>query len=178
MFTGRISHRGSVDDFGRSIESLLQYLPDRRQKLLGALEAFHITPAQSHRHASLSDTTSDSLREIPDAPFSSLTPGQLVMCAQVVDTALFKSYLIVRPGLLGPLCRRDNWCEVVEVEEMLAAREVCTLSCHFSRQDQLKVLSVRNSLSSLICIMSGRCIPRRWSSFASEYAVHFCAPSR
>ncbi|KAF8486196.1 hypothetical protein DFH94DRAFT_623079 [Russula ochroleuca] len=111
------------DTFSRSIESLLQYLPDRRQKLLSALEAFHITPAQSHRHASLSETSIDSLRGIPDAPFSSLTPEQLVLCAQVVDTALFKSYLVVRPGLLGPLCRRDNWCEVADVEETLATRE-------------------------------------------------------
>lgn len=116
-----------LDSFTSSVESLLKYLPDRRQKLLGALEAFHITPAQSHRHASLSDTSSDSLRGIPDALFSSLTPEQLVLCAQVVDTALFKSYLVVRPGLLGPLCRRDNWCEVAEVEETLAAREACTL---------------------------------------------------
>ena len=124
----RFIYRDYLDDFSRSLESLLQYLPDRRQKLLGALEAFHITPAQSHRHASLSDTSRDSLRGIPDTPFSSLTPEQLVLCAQVVDTALFKSYLVVRPGLLGPLCRRDNWCEVAEVEETLAAREVCTFS--------------------------------------------------
>ncbi|KAI0303616.1 CNH domain-containing protein [Multifurca ochricompacta] len=112
-----------VDNFSRSVESLLRYLPDRRQKLLGALEAFHITPAQSNKHASLSDTSSESLRGIPDTPFPSLTPEQLVLCAQVVDTALFKSYLVVRPGLLGPLCRRDNWCEVAEVEEVLVARE-------------------------------------------------------
>jgi len=160
----------AVDDFTRSAESLLKYLPDRRQKLLGALEAFHITPAQSHRHASLSDISSDSLREIPDAPFSSLTPEQLVLCAQVVDTALFKSYLVVRPGLLGPLCRRDNWCEVAEVEETLAAREVCALPFSFiHRQDGFTVLLlVRNSLSSSTCIMSGRCIPKLWSSFAGE----------
>jgi hypothetical protein len=117
-------HRDSADNLSRSVEGLLRYLPDRRQKLLGALEAFHIIPVQSHRHVALSDTSSDSLRGIPDAPFSSLTPEQLVLCAQVVDTALFKSYLVVRPGLLGPLCRRDNWCEVAEVEETLAAREV------------------------------------------------------
>jgi len=57
-----------------------------------------------------------------------LTPDQLVRYAQIVDTALFKSYLIVRPGLLGPLCRVDNWCEVSEVEETLAAREVSYLT--------------------------------------------------
>ncbi|KAI0267682.1 hypothetical protein BC834DRAFT_923439 [Gloeopeniophorella convolvens] len=112
-----------TDSFSRSIESLLRYLPDRRMKILGALEAFHITPAQSHQHAPLADTSIDSLREIPDVPFSALTPEQLVRCAQVVDTTLFKSYLVGRPGLLGSLCRRDNWCEVSEVEEALAARE-------------------------------------------------------
>jgi hypothetical protein len=128
LFQRRFIYQDYVDNYSRSVESLLQYLPDRRQKLLGALEAFNITPAQSHRHASLSDTSIDTLRGIPDAPFSSLTPEQLILCAQVVDTALFKSYLVVRPGLLGPLCRRDNWCEVADVEETLAALEVCTFS--------------------------------------------------
>jgi hypothetical protein len=160
----------SADNFTRSVESLLRYLPDRRQKLLGALEAFHITPVQSHRHVSLSDTSSDSLRGIPDAPFSSLTPEQLVLCAQVVDTALFKSYLVVRPGLLGPLCRRDNWCEVAQVEETLAAREVCVLfpSFFFSYKLSFTAFLFRNSRSSLICTMSGRCTLKLWSSFASE----------
>jgi Vam6/Vps39-like protein vacuolar protein sorting-associated protein 39 len=41
-----------------------------------------------------------------------------------VDTALYKSYLLIRPALLGPLCRVANWCEVSEVEEELRAREV------------------------------------------------------
>lgn len=74
----------------------------------------------------------------------------------------------MRPGLLGPLCRRDNWCEVAEVEETLAAREVCTFSFSLRTQDKLMVFSVRNTLSSLICIMSEKCIPKLWSSFASE----------
>lgn len=157
----------STDNFTRSVESLLRYLPDRRQKLLGALEAFHITPVQSHRHVSLSDTSSDSLRGIPDAPFLSLTPEQVVLCAQVVDTALFKSYLVVRPGLLGPLCRRDNWCEVAQVEETLAAREVGAFPLHFIKTE-LTAFLFRNSRSSLICTMSGRCTLKLWSSFASE----------
>jgi hypothetical protein len=59
---------------------------------------------------------------MPDSPLRALTPEQLIRCAQVVDTALFKSYLIIRPGLLGPLCRRDNWCEVVEMEGLLMNR--------------------------------------------------------
>ena len=55
---------------------------------------------------------------------SSLTPEQLIQYSRIVDTALFKAYLIIRPGLLGSLCRLPNWCEVEEVEEVLTAREV------------------------------------------------------
>lgn len=64
----------------------------------------------------------DELYALPDSPLRSLTPEQLVRCAQVVDTALFKSYFIVRPGLLSSFCRRDNWCEVSETVEMLKER--------------------------------------------------------
>jgi hypothetical protein len=55
----------------------------------------------------------------PDASLTSYTPAQLQRTAQVVETALFKCYLHAKPGLLGPLCRIDNWCEVEEVEELL-----------------------------------------------------------
>lgn len=149
----------------------MRYLPDRRLKLLASLEALHITPAQSHRHASLSETSSDSLRAIPDASFSSLTPEQLVLCAQVVDTALFKSYLAVRPGLLGPLCRRDNWYEVAEVEEMLAARGVSIL--WFYWLDKPTRHSIRNFLNLLTYTTSEKCTLELWNSFASEF-VGFC----
>jgi hypothetical protein len=91
----------------------------------GALSAVHITPSQSHRFPNLSETSTEDLLALPNAPLSSLTPEQLIRFAQIVDTALFKSYLVIRPGLLGPLCRLDNWCEVSEVEEMLQEREVC-----------------------------------------------------
>ena len=57
-------------------------------------------------------------------PLTSLTPDQLIRFAQVVYTALFKSYLLTMPGLLGSLCRIENWCEVSEVETLLKEREV------------------------------------------------------
>lgn len=31
--------------------------------------------------------------------------------------------MVVRPGLIGSLCRQPNWCEVEEVEEILMAKE-------------------------------------------------------
>ena len=112
------------DDLHRSIETLLRYLTDRRPKVAGALATLNITPAQSHQIAHLSETSTEDLLALPNASLSSLTPEQLLRFAQILDTALFKSYLFMRPGLLGPLCRVPNWCEVEEVEEELRAREV------------------------------------------------------
>jgi len=81
-----------------------------------------------------------------------LTPDQLVRYAQIVDTALFKSYLIVRPGLLGPLCRVDNWCEVSEVEEALAAREVSFVAVfHGGPARSLAVLEIHRTHIPLQC---------------------------
>ncbi|CCL98167.1 uncharacterized protein FIBRA_00161 [Fibroporia radiculosa] len=111
------------DDFHRSIEALMRYLSDRRPKVAGALEALNITSSQAHEMPSLSSVSLDELFGMASVPLSALTPEELVRFAQIVDTALFKSYLLVRPGLLGPLCRLGNWCEVSEVEEVLRARE-------------------------------------------------------
>lgn len=112
----------------RSIETLLRFLSDRRPKFGGALEALHINPSQSHQIASLSEISTEDIFALPNLPLSSLTPDQLLRFAQIVDTALFKSYLVIRPGLLGPLCRVPNWCEVSEVEEELRVRKVLSIS--------------------------------------------------
>lgn len=107
------------------METLLRYLSDRRPKVAAALAAVGITPTnQSHEIAFLSETSVEDLFALPNAPLSALTPEQLLRFAQIVDTALFKSYLLIRPGLLGSLCRVSNWCEVSEVEEELLARKV------------------------------------------------------
>jgi hypothetical protein len=116
------------DDSRRSIETLVRYLSDRRPKVGGALQALHINPSQSHQIVFLSETSVEDLFALPNAPLSTLTSEQLLRFAQIVDTALFKSYLIIRPGLLGSLCRVPNWCEVSEVEEELRAREVSPLA--------------------------------------------------
>lgn len=112
----------------QAVETLLRYLSDRRPKLSGALATLGITPAQAHKHPTLSSNSVDSLLALPDGvPIGSLVPEQLLRFAQIVDTALFKSYLIIRPGLVGSLCRLDNWCEVQEVEEELRNRQVCLI---------------------------------------------------
>ncbi|KAJ7220172.1 hypothetical protein GGX14DRAFT_585899 [Mycena pura] len=116
--------RVSIHDLPRSVETLLRYLSDRRPLVAKALAEVGITPAnQSHEIAFLSETSVDNLFALPNAPLSALTPEQLLRFAQIIDTALFKSYLLIRPGLLGSLCRVSNWCEVSEVEEELLARK-------------------------------------------------------
>ncbi|KAF8637825.1 hypothetical protein AX16_010742 [Volvariella volvacea WC 439] len=117
--------RGGIQsDFHRSVETLLRYLSSKRPKLNALLESVHITPqTQSHRFAPLSETPLSDLFSLPNAPLSALTPEELLRFAQIVDTALYKSYLVNRPGLLGSLCRVPNWCEVTEVEEDLRARQ-------------------------------------------------------
>ncbi len=75
--------------------------------------------------APLSEVGVEELFDLPNAPLSELNPAQLLRFAQIVDTALYKSYLIIRPSLLGSLCRVPNWCEVTEVEEDLRKRQVC-----------------------------------------------------
>lgn len=137
------------DDFSRSVESLLRYLPDRRQKVAGALEAFQITAALSHQYSGISDSSVEELFEIPSSPMSSLTPEQLIQYSRIVDTALFKAYLIIRPGLLGSLCRLPNWCEVEEVEEVLTARERFTelISLYNGKKMHAKALDLLRKLS-------------------------------
>jgi hypothetical protein len=103
----------------------VRYLADRRPKLGAALKNVGITPeSQSHLASPLSEASVGELFALPNAPLSALTPAQLLRFAQVVDTVLYKSYLIIRPALLGSLCRVANWCEVSEVEDDLRSRKV------------------------------------------------------
>ncbi|KAL1752471.1 hypothetical protein FB107DRAFT_219865 [Schizophyllum commune] len=110
------------NDLRRSVDALMRYLSDRRAKAAAALHALHID-SQQDGITPLSEASLDEVFSLPNAPLSSLTPEQLVRFAQIVDTGLFKSYLLIQPALLRPLCSRPNWCEVTEVEEELRARK-------------------------------------------------------
>ena len=148
-----------TDETRKSIEELMRYLSDRRPKVAGALEVLHITTAQAHEMPFLSATSKEDLFALPDAPLTSLAPEELVRFAQIVDTALFKCYLSVRPGLLAPLCRVGNWCEVSEVEEVLMAREVYTH--YLCNPIYLPMSSLYRSIqSSFTFTMAKRCMAR------------------
>lgn len=104
----------------------MRYLPDRRQQFLHALASLppHSRPSPSSPLPDSSGNTATDLFALPDAPLSTYSPGDLQRVARVVETALFKCYLHAKPGLLGPLCRIENWCEVEEVEELLLDAKV------------------------------------------------------
>jgi hypothetical protein len=71
--------------------------------------------------------------ELEDRPIAEIESfEQLVHVAKVIDTALFKSYLALRPTMLGPLCRLPNWCEVELVEGLLMEAKVCFTRLAFS----------------------------------------------
>ncbi|KAF8634148.1 hypothetical protein AX15_001050 [Amanita polypyramis BW_CC] len=142
--------RGVPDEFHRSVETLVRYLSDRRPKIGAALQAVRITPRnQSHEIAPLSETPVEELFALPNAPLSVLTPAQQLRFAQIVDTALYKSYLIIRPSLLGSLCRVPNWCEVTEVEEDLRARQKYAelKDLYFGKKMHDKALNLLRELS-------------------------------
>lgn len=110
-------------DTKRAVEVLLRYLTDRRQKVNKALANLRssIRPTPS---MSIGSATAEELLSLPDGSMTKLTSQELQRVAQIVDTALFKCYLAIRPSLLGSLCRLDNWCEVEEVEELLTNAKV------------------------------------------------------
>lgn len=138
------------------METLLPYLSDLRRKVSGALTALQITSSEVARESPLSEASIDDVFALPNAPPASLTPQQLLRYAQIVDTALFKSYLVARPGLLGPLCRLDNWCEVSEVEAVLRERGVCQVSYLIERI--LLLIFCRNSRNSSSYTKVKRCM--------------------
>ncbi|KAK4050609.1 Vacuolar morphogenesis protein 6 [Microbotryomycetes sp. JL201] len=100
------------------VDELIRFLTDRRQKYARAFAALSRS-SKPMPSTAVESVNPSVLLAIPDVPFSELEPDELVKVAQVVDTALFRSYLATKPVMVGPLCRIENWCQVEEVEELL-----------------------------------------------------------
>ncbi|KDE07783.1 hypothetical protein MVLG_02051 [Microbotryum lychnidis-dioicae p1A1 Lamole] len=108
--------------FNVSVDELIRFLTDRRQQINKALSL--LPPSRRPLSSRLRpQVTKEQLDDIPDRPVAQLSIEHLARLAQVVDTALFKSYLATKPVMVGPLCRIDNWCEVEEVEEALLEKK-------------------------------------------------------
>ncbi|EIW66424.1 hypothetical protein TREMEDRAFT_70067 [Tremella mesenterica DSM 1558] len=102
-----------------ALEALMYYLSDRRQKLTGAINLLTSPLPPESSLPPLSSLSADELHALPSIPMPEMEPEQLLRVAQVIYTALLKVYLVARPILVGSLCRIENWCDVVEVEELL-----------------------------------------------------------
>lgn len=116
-----------MPDFRVSVDHLVRFLTDRRQNVNKALSSV-ATPLAKLR-AETRPTSVEELFAIPSVPMAQLSELELALVAQVVDTALFRCYLAMRPSMLGPLCRLDNWCQVDEVEALLMEAKVRISPC-------------------------------------------------
>ncbi|GAA5948447.1 hypothetical protein JCM10213_004425 [Rhodosporidiobolus nylandii] len=107
----------SKRDLSARLDELIRYLTDRRQQYS---LAFSLLPSPRPSPSSpLPPASADELLALPNVPLTQLSAEQLARTAQVVDTALFRAYLVTKPVMLGPMCRIENWCEVEEVEGLL-----------------------------------------------------------
>jgi hypothetical protein len=125
--------------FRSSVEVLIRYLTDRRQQVNRAFGATQDRQGLKEEEGgqggeekqAVEDLQpSETIFQLEDRPISEIeTRAELVQVAKVIDTSLFKSYLVLRPTMLGPLCRLPNWCEVEQVEGLLMEAKV-GLFCH------------------------------------------------
>lgn len=99
-----------------ALDALARFLTDRR-RVVRPLVA-HLSSASSQE-----PRAAEALLALPisHTALETLDEEQLMLVAQLVDTALFKTFLHTKPALVGPLCRVDNWCEVRQVERLLKA---------------------------------------------------------
>ncbi|CAI2165267.1 3075_t:CDS:10 [Funneliformis geosporum] len=87
-----------------AVHTLIKFLTDRRQKLFKVL---------NYNQGSQSFQTN-------------LVNGDLnhfLKLAELVDTTLLKSYMVINDALVGPLLRVNNYCNVEEVEGLLLERK-------------------------------------------------------
>ena len=150
----------------RSVEVLLRYLTDRRQKVNKALA--NLRPANRPvPNAPAKAVPAAELWALPDKSLLEYNPDQLRCVAQVVDTALFKCYLAIRPSLLGSLCRLENWCEVEEVKELLTEAKVRFLIFSLDLTEFVRSALVNCSTFTV----ARRTMLRRWICFECEFVA-------
>ncbi|CAG8539118.1 8928_t:CDS:10, partial [Acaulospora morrowiae] len=96
-----------------AVSALIRFLTDRRQKISKIL----------HKHQVLKSSESTP----PGSPNGSNhingNHNHLLEAAELVDTALLKSYMIINDALVGPLLRVPNHCNVEESEGLLLERK-------------------------------------------------------
>lgn len=98
-----------------AVQTLIKFLTDRRHRIS------KILIQQTHKTNEPTPPASPSHR-------TNLVNGNLsgtLELAELVDTTLLKSYMVINDALVGPLLRVHNYCNVEEVEGLLLERKVC-----------------------------------------------------
>jgi Vam6/Vps39-like protein vacuolar protein sorting-associated protein 39 len=102
--------------------ALVRYLADMRFKLSRWLSA---------NGQSETDTPTSEARILfspsmvaQDSQVETVPDIELEEAAELVDTTLFRAYMLCRPQLVGPLVRRPNRCIPSVVQEMLEQAHV------------------------------------------------------
>jgi hypothetical protein len=111
-------------DLIRATLALVRYLADMRFKLSRWLNE----PVTK-------DTATPDIRilfspslEASDSQQENVPDLELEEVAELVDTTLFRAYMLCRPQLVGPLVRRPNRCVPSVVQEMLEHAHVYPLN--------------------------------------------------
>lgn len=166
-------------ELATAIRFLLNYLADTRRKI--SLITSHLVPSHNKDNAKNDGNDSDSSKESKKSQSSALsrsssfegffdgeqiisngvvlTPdifGDLKQAAGLVDTTMFKCYIIQSPALIGPLLRIHNNCDPVIVKTVLAhaGRWSELIDFYFGKKlhrealELLKFLAVDNSVNS------------------------------
>jgi hypothetical protein len=104
----------------------VRYLADMRFKLSRWLNADESTGVET-ANSDIRILFSPSI-EAHDAHMEAVPGLELEEAAELVDTTLFRAYMLCRPQLVGPLVRRPNRCIPIIVQEMLEQAHVSSIS--------------------------------------------------
>jgi len=110
-------------DLIRATLALVRYLADMRFKLSRWLNTNEPTE-NGNTNADIRILFSPSI-ETQDSQTENIPDLELEEAAELVDTTLFRAYMLCRPQLVGPLVRRPNRCIPSVVQEMLEQARVC-----------------------------------------------------
>ena len=106
--------------------ALIRYLADMRFKLSrwlnanGQIENDNATPDVRILFSPSIETRDSQTERPPDNDFEE--------AAELVDTTLFRAYMLCRPQLVGPLVRRPNRCIPSVVQDMLEQAHVFAIN--------------------------------------------------
>ncbi|KAJ0168342.1 Vacuolar morphogenesis protein 6 [Colletotrichum tanaceti] len=109
------------DDLRDAVRSLAGYLVGTRTRLQRVID-----PSTGKlKRSDTNGSTEEAMKSFMSGPHveesSSQLEGEIRRTSRIVDTALFRSYMMTSPSLAGPLFRLPNFCDPDVVNEALLA---------------------------------------------------------